>query len=198
MPDPNTDSPEPTKPAAEAVPTLKTEVLAPETRKPWEQVNGESARHFAWFLVYLKLGRNRTIVEAEAKARNLQSGALQRSSGAFRGAARRNNWEERAIAWDLEQTEAEARTIAACRARQNEATAEVFALAAENVRDCFKAADLKSPEMRTVVQKVGFLLGKGNAIGALAVAHRAAFGDKIKSEHHETITVEFEGIPDNV
>ena len=80
-------------------------------RRPWDRQDGEPARWYARFLVYMELGPARTLAEAYANTlekagkgrKSTRPDGKLRPSGGWNTASRKYRWRERTLAWDAEQ-----------------------------------------------------------------------------------------------
>lgn len=80
-------------------------------RRPWDRQDGEPAKWYARFLLYLELGPGRALAEVytdvQEKAGKRGSGSGPRGrlrpNGSWKKIARQYRWCERAMAWDIEQ-----------------------------------------------------------------------------------------------
>ncbi|MFN8470405.1 MAG: hypothetical protein U0X20_32930, partial [Caldilineaceae bacterium] len=81
------------------------ETPAAGERKPWDQMEGEPARWYSRFQVYLELGVARTLTAAATAAGLQARGSPLARNREWSTYARRWRWRERAHAWDVHQRE---------------------------------------------------------------------------------------------
>lgn len=111
-------------------------------RKPWEMMDGESAKNFEAFSIYLDLGPTRSCPQVAEKLRK-SVGLMERWSRAY-------NWVERSTAWDQEQgreaRESQLSEIAKMRKRHAKLATDMLAKAAAALEklppDEVKASDV--------------------------------------------------------
>jgi hypothetical protein len=70
-------------------------------RQPWDQQPDEPAKAYSRFLVYLGMGPARSVHAAFRLVRPDTQGHKRSAPGAWHRAARRFDWERRAVAFDL-------------------------------------------------------------------------------------------------
>lgn len=124
-----------------------------ENPQPGEQQTGETATHFAWFRAFLEMGPSRDLLNAYRTFKGDNRGqqgtteAIKNVPGSWRRAADKWMWRNRALLWDLEQSEARMKSQ---RARESELAEQIFSGVARSI-DIAERADrvselvLKSP-----------------------------------------------------
>ncbi len=83
----------------------QTAAQAPETRQPWDQMEGEPDRWHGRFKVYLELGPMRTLRAAASEAGQQGRGQALARGTEWSRMFRKWHWRPRANAWDAHQRE---------------------------------------------------------------------------------------------
>lgn len=160
-----------------------------DTKKPWEQMDGERDKDYSMFLVFLELGIKRTLVATIAKCSN---GDTTRNK-AIETVCIKNKWRERASAFDKESNLARLQSAENAAKEFKDQVLELGTNIAKGANALLKAANQDDIEkLRYTLVGLEMVAGKGTIGNTVANLHKAIVGQKQEVEvSGKSVTIEF-------